>query len=89
MEPYLKALKEWLPFVYGELFARDLATIDEESALKHLTVIIELPSKKIAVTAYESVEYQKMISLRTPFSNLTFTFLRGSNSIFYLWGNLL
>ena len=77
MQPYLKALKEWLPSVYGEFFARDLATIEKESTVGHLTVIIEFPSKEDAVTAYESEEYQKMISLRIPYSNLTLTIFEG------------
>ena len=77
IQPYLKALKEWLPSVYGKFFARDLATIEKESTLGHLTVIIEFPSKKDAVTAYESEEYQKMISLSTPYSNLTLTIFEG------------
>ena len=77
MQPYLKALKEWLPSVYGKFFARDLATIEKESTLGHLTVIIEFPSKEDAVSAYESKEYQKMITLRTPYSYLTLTIFEG------------
>ena len=79
IQPYMKALKEWLHSVYGKFFARDLATIEKESTLGHLTVIIEFPSKKDAVTAYESEEYQKMISLRTPYSNLTLTIFEGAH----------
>ena len=63
-QPYLKALKEWLPSVYGKFFARDLATIEKESTLGHLTVIIEFPSKK-------------MISLSTPYPNLTLSIFEG------------
>ena len=77
MQPYLKALKEWLTSVYGEFFARDLATIEKESTAGHLKVIIEFSSKEDAVTTYESEEYQKMISLRTPYSNLTLTIFEG------------
>ena len=77
MQPYLKAQKEWLPSVYGEFFARDLATIEKESTLGNLTVIIEFPSKEDSVNAYDSEEYQKMISLMTPYSNLTFTIFEG------------
>mgnify|MGYP001231655917 FL=1 len=77
MQPYLKALKDWLPSVNGAFFARDLATIEKESTLGHLTVIIEFPSKEDAVSAYESKEYQKMISLRTPYSDLTLTIFEG------------
>ena len=77
MQPYLKALQGWLPSVNGKFFARDLATIEKESNLGHLTVIIEFPSKDDAVTAYESEEYQKMISLRTSYSNLTLTSVEG------------
>ena len=77
MQPYLKALKDWLPSVNGEFFVRDLATIEKESTLGHLTVIIEFPSKGDAVSAYESVEYQKMIPLRNPYSDLTLTIFEG------------
>ena len=54
-----------------------MATIEKESTLGHLTVIIEFPSKEDAVSAYESEEYQKMISLRTPHSDLTLTIFEG------------
>jgi len=40
-------------------------------------VIIEFPSKEDAVSAYESEEYQKMIPLRTPYSDLTLTIFEG------------
>ena len=77
MQPYLKALQGWLPSVNGKFFARDLATIEKESTLGHLTVIIEFPSKEDALSAYESEEYQKMIPLRTPYSDLTLTIFEG------------
>jgi len=54
-----------------------LATIEKESTLGNLTVIIEFPSKEDSVNAYDSEEYQKMISLMTPYSNLTFTIFEG------------
>ena len=59
IQPYPKALKEWLPSFYGEFFARDLATIEKESTstLGHITVINEFPLKEDAVTSYESDEY--------------------------------
>ena len=77
MHPYLKAIHDWLPCVNGEFFARDLATIGKESTPGYQTVIIEFPSKKDAVSAYESEEYQKMIPLRTPYSDLTLTIFEG------------
>ena len=77
MQPYLKALKDWLPFDNVEFFVRDLATIEKESTLEHLTVIIEFPSKKDAVSAFESEKYQKMIPLRTPYSDQTLTIFKG------------
>ena len=77
MWPYLKAFKNWLPSVIREFFVRDLATLEKESTLGHLTVIIEFSSKENANSAYESEEYQKMIPLRTPYSNLTFTIFEG------------
>ena len=61
MQPYLKELNVWLPSVNGKFFVRDLATIEKESTLGHLTVIIELSSKEDGVSAYESEEYQKII----------------------------
>ena len=80
MQPYLKALKDWLHSFNGEFFARDLATIEKEGTPGHLTVIIEFPSKEDADTAYESEEYQKMIPLRTPYSDLTHTIFEGVQS---------
>ena len=47
MQPYLKALKDWLPSVNGKFFVRDLATIEKESTPGHLIVIIEFPLKKM------------------------------------------
>ena len=73
----LLALRDWLPSVNGEFFVRDLATIEKERTLEHLTVIIEFPSKEGAVSAYESEKYQKMIPLRTPSSDLTLTIFKG------------
>ena len=49
MQPYLKALKDWLPSVNGKFFVRDLATIEKDSTLVHLTVIIEFLSKEDVV----------------------------------------
>ena len=36
IQPYLKALKDWLPSVNGEFFVIDLATMEKESTLGHL-----------------------------------------------------
>ena len=77
MQPYLKALKNWLPPVNGEFFVRDLVTTEKESSLGQLKVIIEFPSKEDAVSAFESEKYQKMIPLRTPYSDLTLTIFEG------------
>ena len=77
MQRYLKAIHDWLPSFNGEFFARGLATIEKKSTPGHLTIIIEFPSKEDAVTAHESEEYQKMISLRTPYSDLSLTIFEG------------
>ena len=77
MQPYLKALKDWLPSVNGEFFVRDLVTTEKESTLGQLKVIIEFPSKEDAVSAFESEKYQKMIPLRTPYSDRTLTIFKG------------
>ena len=39
MQSYLKALQDQLPSVNRKFFAKDLATIEKESTLGHLTVI--------------------------------------------------
>ena len=36
MQPYIKALKDWLPSVNEKFFVKDLATIEKESTLEHL-----------------------------------------------------
>ena len=72
-----KSVKRLVTFCNGEFFVRDLATIERESTLGYLTVIIEFPSKEDSVSAYESEEYQKMIPLRTPYSDLTLTIFEG------------
>ena len=77
MLPYLKALGGWLPYVIRKYFVRELATIKKESTHGHLTAIIEFPSKEGAVSAYKSEEYQKMIFLRAPYSDLTLTIFAG------------
>ena len=77
MQHYLKTIHDWLPSVNWELFARDLAAIEKESTPGHLAVIIEFPSKEDEVSGYESEEYQKMIQLRIPYSNLTHIIFRG------------
>ena len=63
-------------FCNRAFFARDLANIFKESTFGFLTVIIASPLKEGAVAAYESEEYQKMIPLRIPYSELTNTIIQ-------------
>ena len=54
-----------------------MATIEKESTLGNLKVIIEFRPKEDAVSAYASEGYQKMIPLRTPYYELTLAIFEG------------
>ena len=66
-----------MPSFNGKFFVRDMATIEKESTLGNLKVIIEFRPKEDAVSAYASEGYQKMISLRTPYYDLTLAIFEG------------
>jgi len=73
MVPYISRLTDWLPTVGAKFLIRDVNCDVREGSPGSLNVIIEFPSLEAAVSAYESTDYQSMIALRTPHSDLTLT----------------
>ncbi|KZR90885.1 hypothetical protein MITS9508_00119 [Synechococcus sp. MIT S9508] len=71
MVPYISRLTEWLPTVGAKFLVRDVQCDVREGTPGSLNVIIEFPSLQSAVSAYESTDYQSLIELRTPHSDLT------------------
>ena len=71
MVPYISRLTEWLPSVGGKFLVRDVQCDVREGTPGSLNVIIEFPSLQSAVSAYESKDYQSLIELRRPHSDLT------------------
>ena len=74
---YADSLVNWLPKVGGSFLITDLVSIEKEGNTGHSTVVIEFPSKEAAISAYESLEYQDMIAMRTPFSDIQLTIVGG------------
>ena len=81
---YADALVKWLPSVGGSFLITDLDSIEKEGSTGHSTVVIEFPSKEAAIYAYESLEYQNMIAMRTAFSDLQLTIVEGKESRYVL-----
>ena len=71
MVPYISRLTEWLPSVGAKFLVRDVQCDVREGTPGSLNVIIEFPSLQSAISAYESADYQSLIELRTPHSELT------------------
>ena len=61
---YVKAFQPWVESVGGSVFAKDMDGQTVEGKGGKLSVIIEFPSKQIAIDAYESPEYQELSKLR-------------------------
>ena len=61
---YVEAFKPWVESVGGEVFAKDMESKTVEGQGGKLAVIIEFPSKKAAIEAYNSPEYQELSKLR-------------------------
>ena len=81
---YADKIVAWLPTVGGSFLITDLASIEMEGSTGHSTVVIEFPSKKAAIAAYESPAYQEMIALRTPFSEIQLSIVEGKESRYFL-----
>ena len=76
---YVDKVGPWLKEVGGKIFAKDIDPQGKERTEgANLAVICEFPSMRVAVDAYESVEYQKLSKLRNAATvNGTFTIMEG------------
>ena len=61
---YVDAFQPWINSMGGSVFAKDLDSQTVEGKGGKLAVIIEFPSKKAAIDAYNSSEYQELSKLR-------------------------
>ena len=61
---YVEAFQRWIESVGGYVFAKDLDGQTVEGKGGKLSIIIEFPSKKAAIDAYNSSEYQEVSKLR-------------------------
>ena len=61
---YVEAFQPWVESVGGSVFAKDLEPKTVEGKGGNLAVIIEFPSKEIALDAYKSNDYQDLSKLR-------------------------
>ena len=75
MGPFLQAYEAYLAKCGAHFLCRDLKTDVREGNAGHLTVIIEFASLAAAKAAYEAPEYQAMLKLRQPYSNVSLSIL--------------
>ena len=76
---YSEKIKPWLKEVDDEIFAKDTEPQGKEGTKGvNIAVIIEFPSMRLAVEAYESKRYQELSKLRNAATeNVTFTIMEG------------
>ncbi len=77
IKAYSEAFDSWISGVGGSFLIRDLETIEKEGTTGHLTAVVEFESKEAAISAYNSSEYQDMIAMRTPFSEIALSIVEG------------
>ena len=77
IKTYLEAIEKWLPTVGGKFLIRNFESIEKEGGMGPFTVVIRFSSKLAAISAYESLEYQEMIPMRTPFSEIQLSITEG------------
>ena len=70
MAPYLQAVEPYLAKYGARFLCRELNTDVREGSPGPLTVIIEFESVAVAQAAYDSPEYQEMMKLRQPHSDV-------------------
>ena len=75
MGPYIQAIEPYLAKCGARFLCRDLKTDVREGNVGHLTVIIEFQSLAAAKAAYEAPEYQEMLKLRQPHSDVSLSIL--------------
>ncbi len=61
---YVEGFGTWIKSVGGSVIAKDLESKTVEGNGGKLAVIIEFPSKQIAIEAYNSKDYQELSKLR-------------------------
>tara|TARA_B100000579_G_scaffold249800_1_gene205371 strand:+ start:104 stop:391 length:288 start_codon:yes stop_codon:yes gene_type:complete len=77
IKTYLEAIEKWLPTVGGKFLIRDFESIQKEGSIGPLAIVISFSSKLAAISAYESLEYQRIIAMRTPFSEIQLSIVEG------------
>jgi len=75
MGPYIQAVEPYLAKCGARFLCRDLKTDVREGNAGHLTVIIEFESLAAAKAAYEAPEYQEMLKLRQPHSDVSLSII--------------
>ena len=76
---YVEEFQPWVESLGGLVFAKDMDSQTVEGKGGTLSVIIQFPSKKDAVDAYKSSEYQELSKLRWANSKDTnITIMEGS-----------
>ena len=75
MGPYIQAVEPYLAKCGARFLCRDLKTDVREGNAGQLTVIIESQSLAAAKAAYEAPEYQEMLKLRQPHSDVSLSIL--------------
>ena len=71
MGPYILGAEPYLAKCGERFLCRDLNTDVHEGDPCHLTVIIEFESLATTKAAYEAPEYQEMLKLRQPHSDVS------------------
>ena len=77
IKTYLETIEKWLTAVGGKILIRDFESIQKEGSIGPLIIVFRFSSKLAAISAYESLEYQKIIALRTPFSEIQLLIVEG------------
>ena len=76
---YVKGFASWIELLGGSVFAKDMSPKTVEGKGGQLAVIIEFPSKAIALEAYSRADYQELSKLRWANSSETnITIMDGS-----------
>ena len=75
MGPHIQAVEPYLAKCGARFLCRDLMTDFREGNAGHLTVIIEFQSLAAAKAAYDAPEYQEMLKLRQPHSDVSLSIL--------------
>ena len=76
---YVEAFQPWVESLGGLVFAKDMESQTVEGTGGKLAVIIQFPTKKLAIDAYNSAEYQDLSKLRWANSKDTnITIMEGS-----------